>query len=395
VMEFQAAINRKYTDKIKPGDGRFWDFNMTFENETLSLPAFVNSITAGHAWTAPHEHIRHHRPKRNKPDYHTTFRVKANVIDSQLLALDSDTEDERSSFASLLADPFIGQYAALIHASASSTWEKPRSRIVFLLDRVLNPDDYELALQALLFGYPFCDQSVKHAAAVFYGAKDCAYCFLGTILPVSVLWEKFVHPYQAHLQSENRKRAEARQRRLAEADAQITKESLSEQIAAYVTQVKEHILDELSSTSAGSGLRHSLLFESALQLGSLQSATWLTADAKSQLHTFEDDLFDAAVRNGYAADYGEDDTWRTIENGVDIGIRLPYEEPVWYSSGSSFNAGDRVTAVVNGVVVAEGQIRRFRENKEGNYWEYELESKPHIWFAKNLLRRNQGIKDGT
>ena len=198
------AINRNYTDKVKPGDGRFWNFNMTFENETLSLPAFVDSIVAGYAWTAPRVHIRHHRPKRKNPDYHTTYRVKVNVLGSQLLALDSDTEDERSSFASLLADPFIGHYATLVHASASSTWERPRSRVVFLLDTVLSRDDYELALQALLFAYPFCDQSVKHAATVFYGAKDCAYCLLRKTLPVSVLWERFVQPFQDHLESEQR-----------------------------------------------------------------------------------------------------------------------------------------------------------------------------------------------
>ena len=27
---FQVTINQKYRDKVKPGDGRFWKFNMTF-----------------------------------------------------------------------------------------------------------------------------------------------------------------------------------------------------------------------------------------------------------------------------------------------------------------------------------------------------------------------------
>ena len=97
---------------------------MTFENETLSLDTFAESIVVGYAWSAPHQHVSHHRPKRKNPNYYTTYRVKANVLGSQLLALDSDTEDERSSFANLMADPLIGQYAAMIHASASSTWAR-------------------------------------------------------------------------------------------------------------------------------------------------------------------------------------------------------------------------------------------------------------------------------
>jgi hypothetical protein len=95
------------------------------------------------------------------------------VISSQLLALDSDTGDERSRFDSLLADPFIGRYASLLHATASSTPASPRTRIIFLLEAPLSPDAYEQALRALLHRYPFCDQSVNHAAVVFYGARDC------------------------------------------------------------------------------------------------------------------------------------------------------------------------------------------------------------------------------
>ena len=34
---FQVAINQKYRDKVKPGDGRFWKFNMTAWFKTMSL----------------------------------------------------------------------------------------------------------------------------------------------------------------------------------------------------------------------------------------------------------------------------------------------------------------------------------------------------------------------
>jgi hypothetical protein len=107
---------------------------MTFETQRLTLPELLISIRQGYAWSAPHLQIRRHRPMRRNPNYFTTYRVKANVIGSQLLALDSDTGDEQSSFASLLEDPLIGQYAGLLHATASATPAQPRSRIIFLLE---------------------------------------------------------------------------------------------------------------------------------------------------------------------------------------------------------------------------------------------------------------------
>jgi len=389
-MPFEVAINRKYQDKVKPGDGRFWDFNMTFQNETITLPHFVNAIVQGHAWTAPHHHERHHRPRRDNPDYQTSYRVKANVIGSQLLALDSDTEDERSSFAGLLADTFISRYAAVIHASASSTWSRPRSRVIFTLDDVLSPDEYELALQALLFRYPFCDQSVKHAAAVFFGARGCAYCLLRQVLPVSVLRDEILRPYLAYLEQQEQIREAARQRRLT--TARTITSAPADQVAAYVRHAREAVLDELAFTNVGLGLRHSLLFEGALQLASLHAAPWVTEEARMLLANFEEDLFESAVHNGYVTDYGEEDAWRTIEDGADIGARRPYDEPTWYAADEYFHVGDAVEAVIGDEVVARGHIRRFREREHG---EFELDSRPHTWFARTLLRRAPSARPST
>ena len=39
-------------------------------------------------------------------------------------------------------------------------------------------------------------------------------------------------------------------------------------------------------------------------------------------------------------------------------------------------------AVVAGEVKAEGRVRRLRET---SHWEYELESRPNVWFARELL----------
>jgi hypothetical protein len=132
--------------------------------------------------------------------YRITYRVKENVISSQLLALDSDTGDERSDFETLLADSFIGQYAALLHATASATPDAPRTRVIFLLEKPLAPVAYEQALRALLHRYPFCDQSVNHAAVVFYGARDCSFHLTGNILPWDALETQLLQPFAAFLE---------------------------------------------------------------------------------------------------------------------------------------------------------------------------------------------------
>ena len=377
---FQVAINQKYRDKVKPGDGRFWKFNMTFQTTRLTLPKLLAAIRQGYAWTAPHRRIRHRRPTRNKPHYRTTYRVKANVIGSQLLALDSDTGDDRSHFDSLLADPFIGRYASLLHATASSTPASPRTRIVFLLEAPLRPDAYEQALRALLHRYPFCDQSVNHAAAVFYGARDCAYRLTGNRLPLSSLNDAIIQPYTAFLERERARREAERQARLARYGRR--EEPAAGQVERYVQAVYDNLLTELAQTEAGLGLRHQRLYGAALTVGGLEGAPWLTPAAHGRLRSAAADLLAAADANGYTAVYGEDDALRTIEAGLARGALLPLSEPVWYGERPFFQVGDRVRAVVGGQVKAVGRVARLRET---GHWEYELDSLPNVWFARALL----------
>jgi hypothetical protein len=229
----------------------------------------LHYLGAGYAWTAPHRRRRQHRPTAANPHYRTTYRVKENVISSQLLALDSDTGNERSDFETLLADPFIGQYAALLHATASATPDAPRTRVIFLLEKPLAPADYEQALRALLHRYPFCDQSVNHAAVVFYGARDCSFHLTGNILPLDALETQLLQPLAAFLENERQQREAARLARLAAYGSR--EQPTPEQAACYVATLYEKRLAELAATEVGSGLRHRRLYTAAITIGSLQS----------------------------------------------------------------------------------------------------------------------------
>ena len=385
-ISFQVAINQKYRDKVKPGDGRFWDFNMTFQNTWLTLPKLLGTIREGYAWTAPHRHVRHHRPTARNPYHQTSYRVKANVVGSQLLALDSDTGDERSRFDVLLTDPFIAEYVGLLHATASSTPTRPRTRVIFVLDKPLETAVFEQSLKALLFRYPFCDQSVNHAAAVFYGAQHCEMHLTEKVLPVAVLEQVIWQPYQSHLEKQQRQREAVRRKRLDQYGQRDKPDS--DQVTRYVLAVRQNLLDELIDTPPGQGQRHQRLYAAAFTLGRLLVASWLSTEAHAKLVRVDAALFGAAEANGYITDYGEDDALRTIENGLDNGRMQPLDEPVWYAERPFFQVEDRVQAVIKGRVVATGRVQRYRETE---YWEYELDTKPNVWFARSLLQTADDI----
>lgn len=377
---FPIAVNIHYRDKITPGHKQFWRFNMTFQNMHLTLEQLLENIRQGFAWTAPHHHLRHHRPTRRNPHYYTTFRVKANVIGSQLLALDSDTGDERSLFEILLEDSFIANHATLLHTTASSTAAQPRSRIIFLLEQMLSPTEYEIALKALLHRFPFCDRSVNHGAVVFYGAKNCEYYLTQNSLPYSILTEQIITPFSIFLEEEQARREAERAARLAVYGSRT--EPAAGQVARYVQSVYHNLLTRLAQTPTGQGLRHRRLYNASLTIGGLTTAPWLTTEAQQILKSAVDDLLEAAITNGYVARYGEDDALRTIDNGLAQGELRPLLEPVWYAKRPFLQVGDKATAIVNGETKATGQVTRLRETA---HWEYELDNRPNVWFTRAHL----------
>jgi hypothetical protein len=232
-------------------------------------------------------------------------------------------------------------------------------------------------LRALLHRYPLCDQSVNHAAVVFYGARDCPFHLTGRTLPLDVLETQLLQPFAAFLENERQQREAARLARLA--DYGSREQPAREQATRYVVALYEKRFAELAATEPGSGLRHRRLYTAAITIGSLQSAAWLPAPARTRLDGAAHDLLLAAETNGYVADYGEDDAWRTISNGLAQGMLRPREEPVWYAERPFFQVGDPVKAIVRGEVKAVGLVR------ETTHWEYELDTLPDVWFARPLL----------
>ena len=59
-VRFAVDVNRLFTDKVKPGDPRFWRLNMTFSTSRLTAAELLRDIRQGHAWTAAIRKGRHH-----------------------------------------------------------------------------------------------------------------------------------------------------------------------------------------------------------------------------------------------------------------------------------------------------------------------------------------------
>jgi len=86
--------------------------------------------------------------------------------------VDFDTEDRRSSIATLKSDPFIQKYGSIIYTTPSHRIDAPRARVVFLLDHPIHQaKNYTAAAAALLFIFGAADRQCKDPVRFFYGTK--------------------------------------------------------------------------------------------------------------------------------------------------------------------------------------------------------------------------------
>lgn len=196
---FQVAINRRHVGKLPPGDKRWADFNDSFEILTLDADGLAREIGAGHAYTAPHKR-KHQKLEGGKK---SAYRHSLNFLHAQHLAVDFDTEDDRSTLDALSADPFIARYAAFLHTTASHTPDKPRARAVFILDQpIMTAGDYADAMTALVWKYSgHADSSCKDAARLFFGAPLCTVRMIGHVLPLAVV-KQLVGQFHAAMEAE-------------------------------------------------------------------------------------------------------------------------------------------------------------------------------------------------
>ena len=171
---YRIAVSTYALDaKIPPGDPFWGAFNASFVNHQLSRMDLVEAIYTGHPITTWH---RNH------------WRAGANFECGQAIGLDFDTEDDRSRLTTLTADKFIAKHAALLHTTRSHTADKPRARVMFLLDTpIFQAQNYALAAQALLWLFGAADRQCKDPVRFWYGAPGCEVEYFENVLPLDTL----------------------------------------------------------------------------------------------------------------------------------------------------------------------------------------------------------------
>ena len=154
------------------------DLNATFEYRKATVGEFINSIQAGH----PFAHVFEKR------------RVKANFRIAYYLALDFDTCDERSTLAELFKNDMAHYYAYFGYTSPSHTPEKPKARLVFILDEpITDAQRYEQLYKAMLAEFPAADPAPKDVLRFFYGNQNCEMEIRHNTLPSDVVEAMVAH----------------------------------------------------------------------------------------------------------------------------------------------------------------------------------------------------------
>lgn len=176
-----AFSSMAFDGKIPHGDPLWQEFNGSFENFDIDSLEIANFIYMGHPFTTWH---------KNK------WRHSKNYELGQHLAIDFDTEDERSTLAHLAKDKFVQKYAHLIYTTPSHTPATPRARVLFTLDTpIYQAKNYALAASALLWLFGAADRQCKDACRFFYGSKNAEIEYLANELPLDVI-KTLIKQYQ-------------------------------------------------------------------------------------------------------------------------------------------------------------------------------------------------------
>lgn len=178
---YKLAVSRMALDhKLPQGDPLWSTLNSSFENVQLPAGRILRAVYEGHAITTQHK---------------DNWRHSRNYLCGQHLGLDIDTEDKSATLPVLMQDKFISKYAAFIHTTISHREEAPRSRVIFLLDTpIMQPKNYALAAQSLLWLFGSADRACHDPVRFFYGAPGCQSEYLDNVLPLEVV-KKLIAQY--------------------------------------------------------------------------------------------------------------------------------------------------------------------------------------------------------
>lgn len=170
---YKVSIGPVLWDKIPQGSYYWGEFNGAFKNQEVKHGEFGNYIYGGHTFTT----------------WHNQWRDSKNYLAGQHLGIDFDTEDKRSEVDTLIKDPFIEKYAALVYTTVSHKIDAQRARVVFLLDApIQQPANYIAAVSSLLWLFGGADRQCKDCVRFFYAMGQGGRIeWLPNVLPLSIV----------------------------------------------------------------------------------------------------------------------------------------------------------------------------------------------------------------
>jgi hypothetical protein len=174
--KIKVSINDLYPgEKIETGDDRWGEFNGGFITVEITVKNLLEAIKKGDAFC----------PALKRP-----WRKGDNFESTQYLCLDFDTEDARSSFATLKKTEFVKDYGTFLYTSLNHSSKKPRSRVGFILDQpIMDGSVYLKYIQAMLKLFGIADKHGSDLTRLWYGSHPGTGKIevLGKELPVAVL----------------------------------------------------------------------------------------------------------------------------------------------------------------------------------------------------------------
>ena len=180
---YHIALGPVLAGKIAPGSPFWTEFNGSFRNRQLPQLDIASALYEGHAITTCCE---------------PQWRKTENYKQGQHVGLDFDTEDKRSTITTLMKDSFISKYASIIYTTPSHTPDKPRARVIFLLDApIQQAKNYTLTAASLLWIFGAADRQCKDPVRFFYGGKPGAteMEWLNNELPITLV-KDLIQRYQ-------------------------------------------------------------------------------------------------------------------------------------------------------------------------------------------------------
>jgi hypothetical protein len=289
----KIAVNPHWFGKMpkdmSPDESKQWwrTFNGGFLNVDISNDDLAKCVRMGFAYASQHRQ----------------YRKRENFVQSQFVAVDYDTGDERSTFDYLLHDELISKYASFLHTTASHTNEHPRCRVVFELDRPIDKmNKYELLVDSFLFRLREADQACRDATRVNFGAVDCRIECVSGVFPLSMA-EQLVEPYQLYLEQKY-------------VDAVNHSSNGHANVSSEVVQMKVALLLEQVRTAPDGQKYHELLRISRL-LGGLAGAGYVDANDAIQ-------WLQSAIAQNQNNVQNIRHAFDTITKFVQYGVKQPY-----------------------------------------------------------------------